>query len=103
MQLFCCEFADAVGADVLALEGAYTLGVSAEDAGRLILFEDDRVGIRIDFQSILFANLQSSPQFDRKNDASQLIDFANDTGRFQVAVPPDQYNCCRNNAFLGKL
>ena len=60
----------------------------------VILFQDDHVGIRVDFECILLADIQRPPQLDRKNDASQLINFSNDAGRFHSTVPPDQYDCC---------
>ena len=62
----------ASSADVLALEYGDVLGLAAEDAGRLILFQNDRRTVNIDFNCVLFRNVQRAAQLNWKNDASKL-------------------------------
>ena len=78
---------DTLGADVLAAENHDILGVIAENAGGLILSEDNRGTIHVDLQRVLFGDIQRTAQFDRQDDAAQLINFPNDSGRLQFYHP----------------
>ena len=74
---------DAPGAYVLAPVGDYVLRVITENAGGLILLQNDRSSVHIDLKGILFCNIQSTAQFNRENDTPQLVHLTNDAGRFQ--------------------
>ena len=78
------ELLDAVEADVFALEVDHVLGVIAEDAGGLILFQNNGGAVHIDFQRIFFGDIQGAAQLNGKNDPAKLVDFAHDSSRFHV-------------------
>lgn len=79
LQLF-----QALAADVLPLVGDHIAGVVAEDAGGLILAQDDRVAIHIDLQGVALVNVQGAAQLDGKDDPTQFIDFSDNSGGFHV-------------------
>ena len=58
------EFLDAVGADVLALVNRDVLRVAAEHAGRLVLFQNDRRTVHINFNGVLFRDVQCAAKLD---------------------------------------
>ena len=78
--------ADAVGADVLALVVDDVLRVVAEDAGRLILAQDDGLTIHEDLDAVLLLDTERSSQLDGKHDTAELVNFSNNTGRFHKSV-----------------
>ena len=79
--------ADAVGADVLALVVDDVLRVVAEDAGRLILAQDDGLTIHEDLDAVFFLNAEGSSQLDGEHDTAKLVNFSNNTGRFHTNTP----------------
>ena len=79
----------ACAADVFPLVVDDVLGTVAENAGRLKLFQDDRVFGNEDLQRIALGDVKRSPQFDGKNDTSQLVHLAYDAGRFHVGTSSD--------------
>ena len=81
MRLKLLKLLQASAANVLVLVVDDVFGVTAEDAGGLILLQDDRRTINIDFQCVFLDDVEGSAQFDRKDDASQFVNFTNDTGR----------------------
>ena len=58
-------------------------GRCAENTRRFIFFQDYFIIIQINFQFVPYGNIQRTPQFDRQNDSSQLIDLTDNSSRFQ--------------------
>ena len=67
-------------ADIAALIVDNVLCVATEDAGRLILFQNNRRAFYINFQRIALCNLQSTTKLNGQDNASQLINFPDNTG-----------------------
>ena len=63
------ELLHAVRADVLASVVFDISAVAAEDAGRLILLENNGFAIDIDFDSVLLCDVERAAQFDGQNDS----------------------------------
>ena len=74
------QFPDAVGAYVFTLEVDHILGVVAENAGGLVLFQYNGGAVHIDLQRILFRDVQGAAQFDGQDDPPQFIYFAHNAG-----------------------
>ena len=55
-------------------------GIAAENAGRMILFQNDAVILHENFDHILKIDIHRSAQFNGENDPSEGIELANDTG-----------------------
>jgi hypothetical protein len=72
------QFVDAVGADVFALIPDNIFRVFAEDARRLVLFEDDVVTVHKDFQRVAFRNIKRAPHFDGQHDTAELVNLSDD-------------------------
>ena len=81
------QFLEALGADVLSLEYRDILGAVTENAAGLILFQNDGRALHIDFQCILFRDVQCAAHFDRENDSTQFIDFSHDSSCFHNISP----------------
>lgn len=75
---------DAIRANVLSLIAYDTLCAVAEDAGGMILVENDVVTLNKDFQRITLGNIKSTAQFNGKDDASKLVNFSYNSGRFHT-------------------
>ena len=71
------DFMDAIGADVAPLEGHDVFGVAAEDAGRLVFFEDQHVILNENFQRIPIPDFQYAALFYGQHDAAQIVDLSN--------------------------
>ena len=52
------ELPDTVQADIFALEGSHIKGAVAENAGRLILLQNDLVAVHVDLQRIPLVDVQ---------------------------------------------
>jgi len=76
------ELLHAVRADVLASVVFDISAVAAEDAGRLILLENNGFAIDIDFDSVLLCDVERAAQFDGQNDSAELVDLSDDTCGF---------------------
>ena len=74
----CAQLLHAVGADVLASVVFDISAVAAEDAGRLILLENNGFAIDIDFDSVLLRDVQRAAQLDGQNDSAELVDLSDD-------------------------
>lgn len=81
---FVLEVLDALGADVLSLVAYDTLCAVAEDACGMILVENDVVTLNKDFQRITLGNIKSTAQLDGKDNASELVNFSYNSGRFHT-------------------
>ena len=81
------QFLQALGANVLALEIDHVMCIVTENAGRLILLQNDRIAVYVDFQSVALSDAHSAAQLDGQDDAAQLIYFSYDTGSFHCWVP----------------
>lgn len=77
--LFSAQLLEAILTDALVLEIYNVLGVAAEDAARLIFFEDDLIAVNEDFNKIFRGDIHGSAQFNRYYNTSQRIKLANDT------------------------
>ena len=75
---------NARGANTLAVEINDIVNVVAENAGRLILLQDDAVVVGKDFNGVLLLDVQNFADLDGEDDSSQLVDLANHSGRFHV-------------------
>ena len=69
------------------MEGNDVLGAVTEDTGGLILLHNYAGAIDIDLETVAFCDVQSTAELDGEDDASQLVDFAHDTGRFHFFHP----------------
>ena len=97
------ELLEAVGADVLALVNRDVLRIAAEHAGRLVLFQNDRRTVHINFNGILLRDVQSPAQLNRQYDSAQLIHFSHNACRFHLFVPPFVVSSTVNTAAGGGL
>ena len=88
------DLLEAGGADVLAFIIDNFLGIGAENAGRLMLFEDDHVAFCVDFDRISFCNIKSAAKFDRYYDSSEVVKFSDYTGGFQVGYSLSSFVVC---------
>lgn len=81
-MLFALQLLETVGADIFAAEIDHVLGIVAENAGGLILLQDDGGSIYIDLQRVLFRDVQCAPELDGENDPAEFIDLSDNAGRF---------------------
>ena len=81
------ECLDALGADILAVEGNNILGAVTEDTGRLIFLHDDIGAIDVNLETVALCDVKRTTKLDGEDDASQLVDFTYDTGRFHKFHP----------------
>lgn len=72
------EFFEAVLADKLALEIGYVVSVTAENAGRLIFFEDDLVLVGEDFNRVVCAEVKCCSELDRDDKTAHRVNFSYD-------------------------
>jgi hypothetical protein len=77
-------------ADVLALVVDDILSVVAENAGRLILLEDDGRFVNINLKRVLLSDIKSSAKLDRQDDSAKAVHLSYDAGRFHVFLPKPQ-------------
>lgn len=100
---------NALRAHVFSFEVGDIGGAVAENTCGLVLFENDLVAFHVDFQRIPFVDIQRATQFDRQNDASKLVNFSYNSGRFQYDSPPsitvnvDIYNIPEKSGFVKRL
>ena len=78
------ELLQAIGAYELAHIGFDVAGIAAENTGGVILLENDLVILHEDFQRIAYRDVESSSQFDGKDNTSKLVQLTDDTGRFHT-------------------
>lgn len=69
------ELCDTFAANILSLEIDDVIFVSAENAALLEFSENNGIFFNIDLKSVLFADIKTSAELDRKNDSSEFIDF----------------------------
>src|SRR5574344_548682 len=81
------ELLEAFGTDVFPLEQCDVLGAVAENAAGLILFQNDRGTLHIDFQCILLRDVQCPPHLDGQNDTTQLIYLSDNSRGFHNRTP----------------
>ena len=74
----CAQLLHAVGADVLAAVVLDVPAVTAEDAGRLVLLENNGLAVDIDFDSVLLRDVQRAAQLAGQNDSAELVDLSDD-------------------------
>ena len=74
----CAQLLHAVGTDVLAAVVLDVPAVTAEDAGRLVLLENNGLAVDIDFDSVLLRDVQRAAQLDGQNDSAELVDLSDD-------------------------
>lgn len=77
----------AVGADILALEVDDILSIGAEDAGRLVLFQDNGIALSINLDGISFGDVQGPAELNRDDQSSEVVKLSNDTSRFHDIIP----------------
>jgi hypothetical protein len=76
LQLF--ELYETFLANVLALEVYQIIRVIAEEAGRMILFQNDGLFVDEDFDGVLYVDTQCPAKFDGDYDPPEGVHFAND-------------------------
>jgi len=76
------QLGQAVGADILPLEIDHASGIVTENAGGLILPENNAFTVHVYFQCVLFRNIQRAAHLNGEYDATQLVDLSDDTCRF---------------------
>ena len=62
--------------------------VITEDAGRLILAQDDGLAIHENLDAVFFLDAEGSSQLDGEHDTAQLVNFSNNTCRLHSKMPP---------------
>jgi len=60
----------AFAANVFTLKSFDFTGITAENAGRFVLFQDDHPVLGIDFKGVTFGNVESAAQFDGQYDTT---------------------------------
>ena len=73
---------DASTADALTVEIYGVVCAVAEDAGGLILLQDDAIVVGEDFDGILLLDIQNLSYFNGKHDSSQLVNLTDYSRRF---------------------
>jgi hypothetical protein len=73
-----CQLRDARATDGSAPVFLERLGASAKDAGTLRLREENRLVLDGNLERILLAKAEALPNLDRNDDATKLVDVAND-------------------------
>lgn len=74
-----CDIGSTVAADLLAVVYDDIIGISAEDAGRLILLEDYTVSVDEDLNAFARCEAEGSSCFDGKNKSSEFVDLSYDS------------------------
>lgn len=69
------ELCDTFAANILALEVNDVVFIAAENAVLLEFSEDNGIFLNIDLKCVLFADIKTSAEFDRKNDSSEFVDL----------------------------
>jgi hypothetical protein len=77
------QFSEALPANQFPFKIYDIFYARAEQASRLVFFQHDAFAIHVNFYGVSLFDTERSPQFDRKNNSAQLVDFSNDTGSFQ--------------------
>ena len=86
---FPLELLQAVFADQLILVSHNIPRIVAENAGRMVLFENDLVVLHKDFQCIAQADIHGPAQFNGNYDSAQIVQFADYPRRFQCYPLPN--------------
>jgi hypothetical protein len=73
------DISDALLTDILSPVGYQSPGTGAENAGRLILLENNPIILHVNFQLIPLGNVQGAAKLYRKHDSSQFIYLSNNT------------------------
>jgi hypothetical protein len=81
------ELRDAVAADRAAPMLLELTGAAAEDARGLGLRQEDRLVMHRDLERLLLAEAEPLSDLDRDDDASELVEVADDAGRHAVRRP----------------
>jgi hypothetical protein len=74
-------------ADILAAVVLDVFRVTAENASRFVLLENDFFLVDIDLQSVLLGNAQGTPELDRDDHSSKFVDFSNNSSGLQDILP----------------
>jgi hypothetical protein len=91
------------GANVFSPEENHVLGAVAEDTAGTVFSQNDIGSIYINFQRILFGDIQCAAQLNRQRNPAQVIDAAYNSNRFHSSSL--QFTQCavhKQNAFLSK-
>ena len=81
------ERLDALGADILTVESNDILGAVTEDTSGLIFFHHNAGAVDIDLETVALCDVKRTTKLDGEDNASQLVDFTYDTGRFHKFHP----------------
>ena len=81
------ERLDALGADILTVESNDILGAVTEDTSGLIFFHHNAGAVDINLETVALCDVKRTTKLDGEDDASQLVDFTYDTGRFHKFHP----------------
>jgi hypothetical protein len=83
MKILACLNGHSSGAflaDVFATKMCDIVGVTAENAGWLVLFQDNFFLVNVDLQRVFFCDAQGAAQFDRDYHPAELVHLSYDTG-----------------------
>lgn len=72
------ELCEAGTANVFAFVVDYVACVVAENASRLIFFEQDVIVVNKDLDRIFFVEVKCTSQLDRQNDSAQVVNSSDD-------------------------
>jgi hypothetical protein len=78
-SLFSPKLLQTVGAYILTLIDHHVLGIIAENAGRLVLFQDNGSAVHIDLERVALRDVQGTAQLDGQHDASEFVYFTYDS------------------------
>ena len=81
------ERLDALGADILTVESNDILGAVTEDTSGLIFFHHNAGAVDIDLETVALCDVKRTTKLDGEDNASQLVNFTYDTGRFHKFHP----------------
>lgn len=79
ISLYFFKRLNAIAAYVFSLIDHYIVGVVAENAGGLILAENNGVLVHIYFQGVSLCNVKCAAKLNRQYNASKLIDFSDNS------------------------
>lgn len=88
MLFLSVEFFDTVGANQFTFEHAHFSGISAKDAGGMILFQNNFVFLHKNFNCVVDCNIHGPSQFDWQYNSAKLIKLSDNAGGFhKIGLP----------------
>ena len=82
------KLSGAFTADILAAVSGQAPVRSTEDAGRLILLQDDLVLLYVDLKCIAVTDVHGFADLNGQYNSAELVNFSDHSGLFHRAYPP---------------